>query len=472
MSDSGTNEQAIALGVIGAAVAVILATVVVVILLLGAILFASVQSTEEIVVHTPESTSEPSTAIPTIITPTVTSEVIEPVAVNAPSGRLVVVNNLGQLVTMAYDGSDRRELTDDTGSVLYSFPAWSPDGQSIAAIRQSDDVAQNGIVVLTDATDSEANILYSNDRSAPIYLFWSPDSERIAFIIGRNITNIDLNIVPRDASADSRLVATGAPMYWDWTADSEQIFFHSGTPLSDPRMTFVDLLSTYTTGNVDQPGFFQSPDVSADNRYVAYATFERGERQLIIADRDNDETTIIQHEGFVSLAWSPAAPQLAFIAPISARDRTSGPLRLTDPTGTVRPLTSENVFAFFWSPNGDYIAYLTLGLPLENNGEAALKATQRGRLQSNRLTFNLWAIAVATEERQLLGTFAPSDLFLSQFLPFFDQYARSHQIWSPDSRAVALPIRENERSVIYHFPLGDEIPTPLTDGLIAFWSHQ
>lgn len=54
------------------------------------------------------------------------------------------------------------------------------------------------------------------------------------------------------------------------------------------------------------------------------------------------------------------------------------------------------------------------------------------------LRLNLWCVNVESGEQHLITTFEPADLFVNQFLPFFDQYALSHRIWSPDgTRGVA-----------------------------------
>src|SRR5690606_28817841 len=37
------------------------------------------------------------------------------------------------------------------------------------------------------------------------------------------------------------------------------------------------------------------------------------------------------------------------------------------------------------------------------------------------------------------GVFRPSAAFVTQYLPFFDQYSRSHSLWAPDSSAIVLP---------------------------------
>ncbi len=62
--------------------------------------------------------------------------------------------------------------------------------------------------------------------------------------------------------------------------------------------------------------------------------------------------------------------------------------------------------------------------------------------------------------------------FGSQVLPFFDQYALSHRIWSPDSGAIVLPVREDDGNTILVVPVNGGRPYRLADGDIAFWSHN
>jgi TolB protein len=68
--------------------------------------------------------------------------------------------------------------------------------------------------------------------------------------------------------------------------------------------------------------------------------------------------------------------------------------------------------------------------------------------------------------------FLPTVAYLSQFLPFFDQYALSHRIWAPDSSAIVLPVREDDANRILVVPVGGGRPYRLAEGEIAFWSHN
>jgi TolB protein len=64
-----------------------------------------------------------------------------------------------------------------------------------------------------------------------------------------------------------------------------------------------------------------------------------------------------------------------------------------------------------------------------------------------------------------------ADLFAAQQLPYFDQYALSHRIWSPDSRSIALPIDAADgTSGIEVIPADGSDTTRVADGVAAAWS--
>ena len=63
------------------------------------------------------------------------------------------------------------------------------------------------------------------------------------------------------------------------------------------------------------------------------------------------------------------------------------------------------------------------------------------------------------------------DLFAAQVLPYFDQYALSHRIWSPDSRSIALPVAAADGTTgIIVIPADGGDPTRVADGVAAAWS--
>ena len=129
-------------------------------------------------------------------------------------------------------------------------------------------------------------------------------------------------------------------------------------------------------------------------------------------------------------------------------------------------LIQENVIAYFWSPDGSRLAYVT-----PSSKEGALR----------------WAVLHAeTGKRWHLVDFIPSNDQLTLF-EFFDQYAYSHSPWSPDSRSLVFAgeLADRAAPVSARSDLarqGSEIivvdtdPNPLTqtiaEGILAFWSPR
>lgn len=80
---------------------------------------------------------------------------------------------------------------------------------------------------------------------------------------------------------------------------------------------------------------------------------------------------------------------------------------------------------------------------------------------------------MASGRQQPLLSFSPSPIFLSQFIPFFDQYALSHRLWSPASDAIVLPMVDGDgNSGIYVVSAGSGEATRVADGTMAFGIWQ
>jgi TolB protein len=84
----------------------------------------------------------------------------------------------------------------------------------------------------------------------------------------------------------------------------------------------------------------------------------------------------------------------------------------------------------------------------------------------------LWVIDISEGEPRWLTSFEPSRVFMSQFLPYFDQYALSHRIWSPSSDALIVPMQEDDRSRLYVVPVDGGNALPVASGDIGFWSNN
>ena len=114
--------------------------------------------------------------------------------------------------------------------------------------------------------------------------------------------------------------------------------------------------------------------------------------------------------------------------------------------------------AFFWSPDGQKLAFA---------------AVDR---QAQALT---WFVSdAAGKSRKEVGTFLPSQEQIRHFA-FFDQYAQSHSLWSPDSRHLiyaGLPPAgrgdqaASRRSQVFVVPAdGSAEPKVVVDGNLGIW---
>jgi TolB protein len=406
-----------------------------------------------------------------------------PAGTDVPAiNRLVVVNNRGQIETIDPDGTDRQSLTQIADGTRYQFPAWSPDGTAVAAIGATESGA--GIYVFDDlsgVTQAEEASRYFSPTQLPIYLYWSPNSDNVAFLANHSRNTFGLNIIASDGAGDSRVVATGSPIYWNWAEDSEILLMHAGETGSEARLVAIDSSGTEQTPNLAEPGLFQAPGISPGGRFWTYAEEAgRGVSTLIVAHTGTGERRLVEQAGSVAMTWSPTAEQLAYTSGGVDAHPYWGPLRIVDAeTGDTRLLTRETVLAFFWSPDGRQIAYLTLN---NRQGDDVYAANDVRTQRVSRMAqpvqqggsgfFALSVVNVTTGQGLRLMNFQPTPIFATQFMPFFAQYALSHQMWSPDSSAVVLPVRNDTGDIIMVVPVDGGAPRVVAEGDIAFWSRR
>lgn len=411
------------------------------------------------------------------------------------TNRIAIVDMQGQLTTCAPDGSDTRVLTRPDR--LYQFPAWSPDGSRIAAVGS--DRGGSGVYCFADDAQGEQLQLYrsfAGTGKSPFYLYWAPDSQRLTFLANNPVGGIGFHIVDREALAESRLLALGQPFFWQWGKDSAEIMIHTGGG-DEGRLDFIDpTVGPKKSRNHATPGYFQSPGISPSGNYIAYAALdEDGKSSIVLENRNSRRKIVHAHRGAVVLGWSPTREHIAFMAPESNEMHYYGPLRLLGLDGKVKMLSSEAVLAYFWSPDGQKIAYFSptrtassshvsgnTGSASINGGsqygmgnsrlEKSLTSEKVSERESDIVRLELWIVDLQSRTRMMLHNFRPTRLFLNQFLPFFDQYTHSHRIWSPASDALVLPLVQEEKSQITVIPVNGDEPTAIAEGYTGFWSQN
>ena len=81
-------------------------------------------------------------------------------------------------------------------------------------------------------------------------------------------------------------------------------------------------------------------------------------------------------------------------------------------------------------------------------------------------------VDVAAETATPAQVVSLSPLYVNQILPYFDQYALSHRVWSPDGSSILLPavIDAGGNELLEVLPADGSAPRVLAPGSAGFWS--
>jgi Tol biopolymer transport system component len=360
------------------------------------------------------------------------------------TAQIALVDDSGALFT--YDASGGSKLAHPVAGVTFGFPAWSPDGKRIAVTGLTEQ--DGGVYVFEAGASTEPAVVYRSEDRAPFYLYWTPDSTRVSFLTTEP-GEIALRVAPADASNQATVMRRGAPLYMDWF-EADRAFLHVGLG-ADAFTGRVNAAGEEDGAAFEGTGVFRTGTVSHDGRYVAYATSEDGITGAIVIDGTSNEPFRVF--GPAAMLFDPTGASLALIAADKPADRVApiplGPLKLIDPaTSAVRTLLDGSVVAFFWSPDGKTIAALAAPGgdpgPVAGAGRvaSAAAAPPPGRLTAaaDAVSLRLVFIDVASGAVRSERAVDLAQLFVSQLLPYFDQYGLSHRLWSSDSAAILLPL--------------------------------
>ena len=159
----------------------------------------------------------------TVVDETTAPAATEPLATDVGDlpGRLVVVDDSGNVVTMQPDGSDTAAITDDGGDAAgYRQPAFSPVADTLAWSEINADGSGLG------TSDGRGEGRVSVPMSAPpFYMFWSPDGNGIGVLHNSVQGTIEFEMVDVGATS-SKVMAQGSPFYFSWSPDSSQVAAH------------------------------------------------------------------------------------------------------------------------------------------------------------------------------------------------------------------------------------------------------
>ena len=355
--------------------------------------------------------------------------------------RIAYIGSDGNIFTIKPDGTDSRRLTTtdlrvgpgghilaqrSESQLFYAWPTWSPDSTRMAASR----VIVNGAraafsLEVVDASTGKATKIYDNEpdtnpiyRGAPHYIYWSPDSKRLTFIAS---TPRELTLfisTPEDGGEPVHLVGEG-PVFFSWASDSSSLLIHRGRELLLASLGGDGSELPQSLGNVGDG--FRTPALSRDGTKMVYAAGDDGGDSIYLANTRAQlagARSILNIGRSSAFLWSPTMDEVAIAHTVGTTQSFYERLTLVSSDGaSQKSLVSEPLLAFFWSPDGQKIAYV------------AFDPERRS------LT---WRYVDRSEGSPIeLVEFLPSGDFLTM-ITFFDQYAYSNSVWSPDSSQIVF----------------------------------
>jgi len=357
--------------------------------------------------------------------------------------------------------------------VAYAWPTWSPDGAKLAVsqVRVLDGQAEMSIQAVEAAT-GRSRALYTNSapgmvaEGSPHYLYWSPDSRSLAFL-APSAEGLALLVQDLDPAAGGPvMVAQGAPLFFQWASDSRALLLHHSEDLLLVQRPFDDPASRRLLAAGQG---YRTPAFSPDAQRIAYASPTPAGASVMAAQLTPrfDPQPLLAAGSQCAFAWSPDGRELAVADQEDSNVPGFARLRIVPAAGgPARTVTTEPMLAFFWAPDGRRIAWIGLDLS-EQRFECKVAPT----------------VPPLPAPAQSLFRFQPSaDLFT--MLSFFDQYAYSHSLWSPDgARLVVTGTRQMVSARRNgHTPSGDKVylldasaaaePRELGYGSLAFWEWK
>ncbi len=301
---------------------------------------------------------------------------------------------------------------------VHSWPTWTPDGRRVASYRlgrQGGEVACH--VRVTDVNGVDAVELAELTGRLPIYLQWAPDGRHL-HILTQEGEVLVLEQAWVDAPGVLRRRLTGSPLFFHSADDGRLAAFvgeSTGGAQSPPALVVLrDDGSRLQLAGV--PGNFCAPVILGDE--VAYVRIDAGRPELHVAPLGGGPTRRLRAtDGLAAILPSPDGRYLAWsVAPDGTGQAYHGIERVDPVTGLSERVTSAEMVAFCWLPDG--------------SGLLTASRTDEGTIA--------WARVGLDGHTLRLGEVHPTR-DLRFYLRFFEQFVLSHPLVSPDGGHLVVP---------------------------------
>jgi TolB protein len=210
----------------------------------------------------------------------------------------------------------QRTAVSTTGSALDFTPAFSPDGQTLAFSRATEEGTDlYTINIKNNCCLRRLTVGRFSDNLSPTF---SPDGQRIAFVSTR--PGLPQIYVMAADGTDQQLFApfdygvTGSSNAPEWSPDGQSVAFHRD--VAGTLQVFVLDVRTRTVRQLTSVGRNEDPTWAPDSRHLAFVSDRSGYRQLWIIDLDTGRIRpLLQQSGARLPAWSPRLSEASSSTP-------------------------------------------------------------------------------------------------------------------------------------------------------------
>ncbi|HXG95739.1 MAG TPA: hypothetical protein VNJ06_01355 [Gemmatimonadales bacterium] len=210
----------------------------------------------------------------------------------------------------------KRIAVSTTGSALDFTPAFSPDGQTLAFSRATEEGTDlYTINIKNNCCLRRLTVGRFSDNLSPTF---SPDGQRIAFVSTR--PGLPQIYVMAADGTDQQLFApfdygvTGSSNAPEWSPDGQSVAFHRD--VAGTLQVFVLDVRTRTVRQLTSVGRNEDPTWAPDSRHLAFVSDRSGYRQLWIIDLDTGRIRpLLQQSGARLPSWSPRLSEAPSFTP-------------------------------------------------------------------------------------------------------------------------------------------------------------
>lgn len=350
---------------------------------------------------------------------------------------VLLIDSAGNLVLADIDSGARVPVGQALGpaqKARTTTAVWSPAGQWTAWSVDAD--SPGGVHELRVHDEDTDTTRVLAEALTAFYLCPSPCGRYLSHLSAGPL-GLEL-AVSEIRSGDLRIVERGQPLFWAWSPDSTHIAVHvENRVLISPIDGGASVILSDDSGSFTAPWWMSAGS-------VAFVVEDR----IVCAGQDGALTTLFDQLDSGRFAVDPDGRRIAAVARTDNGQRLTVLDLLTSEKVTV---TSEQTAGFYWSPSGRFLAALV----------------QASSSELQWLVFDGRGVS-------RLSPFRPGPSWMRSVLPFFEQYAHSHPVWSSDNTQLVVLSLDNDGRAEALIQ-GAEAPFTverLPDAHLAWWANE